>query len=708
MRRLVVRLVRAGLPLLGDVLNIATTNGLDLGRELGAITKSEAKLTPDNVLDFLSLMDSLTRDVGPSVPPDQSRVRTSILMCVHNHADYTLQSLRALLPQIDLKNTEIILINNASTDETDRLLFHLARTIEVVNNTENVGFVKACNQGAAIARGEYLVFLNNCTVVHADWLSHLIETVESDDAIGAVGSMLLYPDGQLQEAGGIVGRDGSAGSYGRGEDPTNHKFGFAREVDYCSATSLLVRRDLFFRIGGFDERYAPAYYEDADLCFGIHSLGFKVMYQPLARVSHWEATTRATDPEKGWNSDQTLNRRKFAEKWQVALRSKHIANGQGLQVSAADRRRGPRIVVFDNGLPTPDRDSGSQRMFMILQLLAKIGRPAFVAVNQPPVPEYQALLGKHGIEVVPRIEYKSLLGSDCDLVILSRVSVADEIHSSVRRINKSLKIVFDTVDIHSLRLERECGINGNQAAAREASLRRKQELRLTRASDQVWCVTENDRNVLKKEVPQASIRVIPNIHTLHSRGAAFAEREGLLFIGSFLHRPNLDALDYFVRTISPLLSQSLQGVKLYVVGSYITDQVKAFASESVIILGHAPNVDDLFHHSRLFVAPLRFGSGMKGKIGQAMSYGLPVITSSIGAEGFEFKDGHDVMIADEPEAFAEAIVRAYEDKDLWQQLSDNGYQHIHNHLTPHVVNKKIVNAISELFPILSESVSVTH
>src|SRR5467141_308344 len=198
-RRVIVRVVRAGLPLLRDILNIATTNGLDLGRELGEITKNETKTTPDNVLDFLSLMDSLTSDNSQTPPRNQRRVRTSIIICVHNHANYTLQALRALLPQIDLRDTEVIVVDNASSDETDRLLSYMARVIEVVKNTENVGFVKACNQGAAVARGQYLVFLNNDTVVHPAWLPHLIETVEGDDSIGAVGSMLLYPDGRLQE-----------------------------------------------------------------------------------------------------------------------------------------------------------------------------------------------------------------------------------------------------------------------------------------------------------------------------------------------------------------------------------------------------------------------------------------------------------------------------------------------------------------------------
>jgi O-antigen biosynthesis protein len=699
-RRAVVRVVNATAPLLKDILNIAATNGLDVGRKLGLNIQDHViadTVRELDVHDFLLLMDLLAERKTAQADLN-SHICSSIIIPVFNQANHTFNCLRSLVQQVSLKDTEIIVVNNASSDDTERLLSYLKDFVRVINNPENLGFVKACNQGAAIAAGEYFVFLNNDTFVQPGWLTSLVETVESDHSIGAVGSMLLYPDGRLQEAGGIIWRDGKASHFGWGDNPEDPKFNLAREVDYCSAAALLVRRDLFSELGGFDERYAPAYYEDADLCFGIRSLGFKVVYQPSARVVHHEGATAGTDLRHGFKRYQVINQEKFAEKWREVLLNDHWEYRPELVQQAANRRIGKaRIVVFDAIVPTPDQDAGSARMFMILKSLAKIGRTIFVPVFGSPGGAYGSLLEKEGIEVASRLDLKRLIGgSECEIAVLSRVAVADEMLSSIRRENKNIKVIFDTVDVYSMRLESEYRITGNRDAADEAELRRKQERSLARLSDQIWCVTEYDEQVLKQDAPQADIKIIPTIHELRDRGASFSERTGLLFIGSFLHRPNRDAIDYFVKKISPLLSTSLPGVKLYVVGSNMTDELRAYASDSVIMLGHVPRVDELFQRSRLFIAPLRFGSGMNGKIGQALSYGLPVITTSIGAEGFHLRDGHDAMIGDEPATFANAIVQAYNNESLWQDLSTTGYEHVRDHFTPAVVNEKIVTAIKAL------------
>jgi glycosyltransferase involved in cell wall biosynthesis len=267
---------------------------------------------------------------------------------------------------------------------------------------------------------------------------------------------------------------------------------------------------------------------------------------------------------------------------------------------------------------------------------------------------------------------------------------------SIRKLAPQLKIIFDTVDIHFLRLEREYAVTSEPQLVAEAARFRKLELQLTSLSEQVWCVTPKDKEVLEREVPAASIKVIPNIHVLHPGGQSFLERQGLLFIGNFNHRPNQDALRWYRDEILPHLRQLLPEVKLFVVGSNMSDAILAYASEHIVIKGFVPNVSPLFETSRLFISPLRYGSGMKGKVGHALSYGLPVVTTSIGAEGFKFKAGHDAMIADEPAAFAEAVREAYTHKELWQRLSQNGYQHVGDHFTPQIVTRKIVAAIEEL------------
>ena len=192
------------------------------------------------------------------------------------------------------------------------------------------------------------------------------------------------------------------------------------------------------------------------------------------------------------------------------------------------------------------------------------------------------------------------------------------------------------------------------------------------------------------------IEVVPTIHPLRARGRSFAEREHLLFVGNFAHRPNADAVHHFMRDIFPLVRSALPGVKLYVVGDNATPEIAAYASADTEVLGYVPDVEPLFRDCRLMVVPLRYGAGLKGKLGESLSYGLPVVTTSTGAEGFGLTDGVEALIADEPQAFAAAVVRAYEREDLWRRLAEHGRRHVEKFFTPEVVAEVIDSSMREM------------
>ena len=183
---------------------------------------------------------------------------------------------------------------------------------------------------------------------------------------------------------------------------------------------------------------------------------------------------------------------------------------------------------------------------------------------------------------------------------------------------------------------------------------------------------------------------------MRGRGKTFDERRDLVFIGNFNHRPNTDAVHFFVREIFPLVRAALPGVKLYLAGSNTTDEISAYQSEAIVVMGYVPDIEPLLASCRIFVAPLRFGAGMKGKIGDALSYGIPVVTTSIGAEGLGINDREQALIIDAPETFAEKISELYRDRELWQHLSDYGYEHIRSHYTPERVEEKILHALQGL------------
>jgi len=358
---------------------------------------------------------------------------------------------------------------------------------------------------------------------------------------------------------------------------------------------------------------------------------------------------------------------------------------------------GLRIIVFDDHIPVPDRDAGSARMQLILKALAEMGSCTFISVSKLSRPEYERRLREAGVEIARLIDYQRLLKARrYDVAVMSRPDVAAALLPSIKRTAPATKTIFDTVDIGFVRLEREFRLTGDQRTARAAQRYKKLETRLTRACDQVWCVTEADQKVLAREAPDAQFAIVPTIHPLQDRGKSFSEREGLVFIGNYLHRPNVDAVHYFMREIYPIVGKALPALWLFIVGDHAPAEIAAYASDTVSVTGYLADVDPLFHSGRIFIAPLRFGSGIKGKIGQALSYGLPVVTTSIGAEGMGLENERDAIIADDPRQFAESVIRLYTNADLWQALSDNGYRHIAKHFTPEVVEGKIHEAIGKV------------
>ncbi len=261
----------------------------------------------------------------PLILPEISSPRVSIVIPVFNKALYTYNCLLSLIACDTEISKEVIIINNASSDETATLLTQLEGAFQIINNEENQGFVQACRQGGAIAKGEFILFLNNDTQVTPGWLSNMINLIDNDPSIGITGSKLIYPDGRLQEAGGIIFNDASGWNYGRLQDPTNPQFNQSREVDYCSGASLMIRQDLWHQLGGFDMRYAPAYYEDTDLCFAARDAGYKVFYCHNSEVIHHEGITAGTDINSGYKAYQAINKKKFQAKWWNVLSTNHPA-----------------------------------------------------------------------------------------------------------------------------------------------------------------------------------------------------------------------------------------------------------------------------------------------------------------------------------------------------------------------------------------------
>ena len=650
-------------------------------------------------------------EIQPLSLPKVTHPIASIITPVFNQKLHTFNCLKSVLENTTGVDYEVIVVDDASTDNSAAILSQI-ENLKIVKNRVNAGFLNACHAGARHAVGRYLVFLNNDTQVRRGWLAALTDVMGNDANVGLVGAKLVYPDGRLQEAGGIIWNDASGCNYGRGDDPRKSEYGFVREVDYCSGACIMVRRELWERFGGFDARYAPAYYEDTDLAFAIRQAGYKVMYQPAAEVVHHEGVSNGTVTSDGVKKFQAINREKFRNKWREVLAKDHRDVNCELLV-ARQRARRKRMLVIDHQVPAHDRDSGSQRMYQLLSLFTQMGwlvtlLPADLARREP----YTTELQQTGIEVLywpcRRWKFISKLAPYLDLVIVSRPAPGKKYLGRLRKLAPRAKFIYDTVDLYFLRESRRADLEKSTIRQETVKKYKRLEFSLAAQSDATFVVSPVEKEVLLEHNPALNVHVIPNIHEVASDVKPFAGRKDLLFVGAFQHPPNADGICYFMREVFPLVLRHLPGVKLYIVGSDPTPSVKALANSNVIVTGWVKDIGAFFESVRVFVAPLRYGAGVKGKIGQSLAYGLPAVTTSIGAEGMSLVEGRDVLIGDTPERFAKHVVQVYSDQLLWQNLSRNSIEYTELCCTPGIVKAKLANVFSELFASPATSVSSTR
>lgn len=610
----------------------------------------------------------------------------SIVIPVYGNWPVTRACLTALTKTTCDVPLQIIVVDDKSPDRSLRKLRRL-RGLTVVALDQNRGYVGATNAGIQAAAGEFVVLLNNDTRVSPDWLGPLLERIQ-EPGVGLVGAKLLYPHGALQDAGGIVFTDGSAWNYGKHNDPLSHEYMYARDADYVSGACTIIRKSTLDQLGGgLDERFAPAYYDDTDLAFAVRESGLRVVFEPRSIVIHDEGVSHGTDETQGVKQFQVVNHAKFVEKWHKVLES-HPERDPEIVPWAARRHQGKGIVaVIDDMIPRPDLDSGSVRRVAFLRGLRDLGYAVIFDAVSPerPTPYVEALTSL-GIEV---------LDSTCDLVselqamddhvtavVVARAPVAVSRLFDVRKVIPNVPVVFDTVDLHYLREQRAREVDGGDPDAREVAYLKDVEHAIAATSDLTVVVSEVERELLAKDMPDITVTVVSNVHSMPPEPAPVAGRKGLLFVGSFAHLPNVDAVEWYLDEIHPLVRNQVPDCEVTFVGFGAPEELVARAPDGVRLVGWVEDLAPLYDQSRIAIAPLRYGAGVKGKVGEALSYGLPTVMTPIGAEGMGLSHRETAFIADNAIGFAQGIAELCSDDELWTRMSSAGREHIDSHFGP--------------------------
>lgn len=619
----------------------------------------------------------------------------SVIVPVYNEIAQTLACLKTLRAQSVSVPYEVIIGDDHSPDPDHRILSDV-KGARHVRHAENLGFIGNCNACADLARGEYIVFLNNDTLLHAGWLEALYQTYFEHDKVGIVGSKLIFPTGELQEAGGIIWEDASGWNWGRGERADHPRYNYVRDVDYVSGAAFMIKTSIWKEIGGFYSGLKRAYYEDTDCCFRVRAHGYRTLYQPHSTLIHIEGLSNGTDVNSGVKQSQLVNQKIFRDTWKAVLKD-HLPNATTPHI-ASDRTVKGHILYVDSVTPEPDKDSGSLDAVNAMRILTELGyRVHFIpGTNFAHVGAPTRALQSMGVESIYHPFYSNMAqflkerGDAFDFVVLSRAEINDLFLKQIRKACPSAKIINNTVDLHFLRQEREAELTGDKTAKDDAEKMRKKELGFMKDTDATILISSHEKTLLENTTPyKKKLWTIPLIRPETERLAFYDKTQDIVFIGGYGHPPNIDAVDWLVSEIWPEIRKTLPGVRLLLCGSKMPDHFKHYARDDIILKGFIPDLNRLLKKTRLTIAPLRYGAGLKGKVASSIGVGVPCVGTDIAFEGMSENGLSGVKHeANTPAEFAQKISALYTDKALWQAASKAGVDYHNAHFGLKAVTKR--------------------
>lgn len=644
-------------------------------KKVGALEKQYKKSKPKQILNIEKKTIVFNSSEKPIV---------TIIIPFYNEIDYTRNCLYYLHKNLsETYPYEIILIDDNSNDDCD--LSHI-KGIKIIKNEENLGFLRNINKGINASKGDYIYLLNNDTEVQEKFLDELFYVFENFKNVGAVGSMLLNPNKTLQEAGSVFMKAIDIDNIARKKFPFYPEINYIYKVDYCSGSSLLFKKyNDNGTINLLDEQFAPAYFEETDFCFQLKYIQNKqIYYTPFSKVLHFNGVTynskKNKDESKLKKKEELFktNFEKFKIKWQNEL---NAIQATTIPERICEMYDNKSVVVFAGMIPEFDKDSGSNRLKEIIDAYTELGYHVtiivkFTYIDNPYITYFQ----RKGVNVF--YEHKKFTSIEKylknqklnpSIAWFYSPDIFMKHYNIAKKYCSNAKLVYDMVDIHHLRIQRSIEVEPNRISLRKKYIKYKKiETKAAALADYVIAISDFEKNYMKNFCADSKLKIISNIHYPKidcSKTWPFEKRKDILFIGS-THTPNIDAVYYLYNEIMPIVWNELPDLKVNIIGN-IVEQVNDIDDSRFIFQGYVPDIEEFFISNKLMIAPLRYGAGVKGKIGQAFEYYLPVVTSSIGAEGMHLVNTKNALIDDTAEGFANAILKLYLNKEIWLELQKN-------------------------------------
>ncbi len=598
--------------------------------------------------------------------------RISVIVLGYRTLGLLESCLSALARQTTTHPYEVTVVLNGAAPEVVTFVNERVRGATVVRSPHNLGFAGGCNLGVAASAGlDYFVFLNDDAVPDPDWLEALVAFADNYARAGAVGSLVLFPDGTVQEAGGVVWQEGTTALFGRGQRYDHPDVSYPRRVDYASACALLVRRAAWEEVGGFDAGFFPAYYEDVDLCLALRERGWHVWYTPTAQVVHTESASTGRAKAVMFRAAES----RFKNKWR-ALLTDHIACGEDSRkylpaavIRARASRR--RVLVIDDRAPTAGMGAGFDRMLTVLQALLRHNTQ--VAFHPSNDGAHSADLSRMGVETVDDID--RFVGDRhvyLDAIVASRPNNLG-LALRARDSKPSAAVVYDAEALFFRRHERWAALtqdpDDRQAALRQAADLLQVESSIARHVDAVVTISQEEREWFQSHSGSCPVLLVPPFPEQPVfTPAGFVERRGAIFVAGWAAgpaSPNAHGLHWFVKSVLPRVRAALPWVSVRVTGGNPPDQVRQLRSAAVSFLGHVDDLSGLYGDTRVAISPILWGAGVKLKTVEALAHGVPVVSTPIGAEGIPDRWREQVDIAIDDIEFADRLVTMLTDRAAW-------------------------------------------